>query len=105
MRKESLDLILIITSVGDIYGSNFGGEKKALANDMERGVGTHCEMINFSWRKDKKISMNVPTLPPHVFVPYVPFLRPVFLTFIKDSSDAKPGASSFICIISLNPHN
>lgn len=34
MRKESLDLILIITSVGDIYGSNFVGEKKA--NDIGR---------------------------------------------------------------------
>lgn len=29
MRKESLDLILIIASVGDIYGSNFGVGKES----------------------------------------------------------------------------
>jgi len=30
---------------------------------------------------------------------------PIFLDFIKDLSDARPGASSFICIISLLSHN
>lgn len=36
MREESLDLILIIKSMGDIYGSDFGVEKKSLAHNIDK---------------------------------------------------------------------
>lgn len=104
MRKKSLVLILIITSVGYIYGPNFGGRKESYSQRYGQMSWNPLwdDKLLMEERKTKKISMNIPSLPPRL-CPLSPISSSVLLTFIKDSSEARPGASSFICIISLTP--